>query len=123
METLTLVKKQTKSLLLVLTIIFGIMSSYAEVATNEYSSLVIVKVAGLNGDSYNKIAEGISKETSLTLEYSCFESDVIVIKYKHTFSDKGDVQHFISNKLKKWIGKTKVEFIHIDMVLGGSSKC
>ena len=121
MEKLNL--KQIKTTLLVLVMLFGVTPSIANVESANYSSLVIIKVANLNGTSYNKIAAGINKVSSLTLEYSCLESDIIVIKYKHTFNEKGDVQHFISNKIKKWIGKAKIEFIHVDMVLGGSSKC
>ena len=120
METLN---KGFKTTLLVLFMLFGVANANAHFGVDNYSSLVIVKVKGLNGSSFNKIAAGINKESSLSMEYSCLESDVIVIKYKHNFNEKGDVQHFINSKFKKWVGTIKVEFIHIDMVLGGSSKC
>ncbi len=123
METKQVNNKSLKGIFLVAMLLFGAFSTNAHNAIDSYSSLVIVKVNGLNGDSYNKIAAGINKEASLSLEYSCLQSDVIVVKYKHTFNNKGDVQHFIGNKLKRWIGVVKIEFIHIDMVLGGSSKC
>ncbi len=121
MKTLNL--KDFKNILFIVIMFFGTTATNAFVGSDNYSSLVIVKVQGLNTDSYNKIAAGINKESSMSLEYSCLESDVIVIKYKHTFNEKGDVQHAIKNKLKKWVGATKVEFIHIDMVLGGVFKC
>ncbi len=123
METINLTQKHIKNTLLILVMLLSITSSKANVKSDNYSSLVIIKVTGLNTDSFNKIATGINKESPLFLEYSCLESDVIVIKFKHTFTEKGDVQHYINNKLKKWIGKTKVDFVYIDMVLGGSSKC
>ena len=119
METLN---KGLKTTLLLFVMLFGIANLKAHTNTDSYSSLVIVKVKGLNGSSFNKIADCINKESSLSLEYSCLQSDVIVVKYKHTFNEKGDVQHFINSKFKKW-GVAKIEFIHIDMVLGGSSKC
>jgi len=124
METLKTAIKPFKATFLIFIMLFSI-SSYGNynMEVDSYSSLVIIKVKGLNSDTFNKISQGIGKEVSLSLEYSCLQSDVIVIKYKHSFSEKGDVQHYINNKLKRWIGANQVEFIHIDMVLGGSSKC
>ena len=115
--------KKIKGGLFILVMLFGVISANAHVKNDNYSSLIIVKIKGLSGDSYNKIAAGINNESSLTLEYSCLESDVIVIKYKHTLNEKGDVQHYINNMLKKWSELKSIEFIHIDMTLGGSSKC
>jgi len=112
-----------KGLLLVFTMLVGFTTIAAQKMSDNYSSLIVLKVEGLNADSYNKLAAGINKEVSLTLEYSCLESDIIVIKCKHTYTEKGDVQHFINSKLKKWISNNKVEFIYLDLVLGGSSKC
>ena len=65
--------------------------------SNKHSSLIIVKVDGLNASIFNKINSGISKNADMSLEYSCLQSDVIVVKYSHSFSEKGDVQHFINN--------------------------
>ena len=123
MKNSILVQRSNKIALLILIMIFGITTTNAHKVSSDYSSLIIIKVTGLNGDSFNKIAKNINKESGLSLEYSCLESDVIVIKYNHTFSEKGDVQHYINNKLKKWTGGSKVEIIHIDMVLSGTSKC
>lgn len=123
MEAINLMNKKIKGGLFILVMLFGVISANAHVKNDNYSSLIIVKIKGLSGDSYNKIAAGINNESSLTLEYSCLESDVIVIKYKHTLNEKGDVQHYINNMLKKWSELKSIEFIHIDMTLGGSSKC
>ena len=123
MEAKQLKTKGLNGFFLILIMMLGGVTLKAHVNADNYSSIVIIKVNGLNGNTYNKIAKGINKEAGLSLEYSCLESNIIVIKYKHTFTEKGDVQHFINNKMKKWIGKTKIEFIHIDLVLGGSSKC
>lgn len=123
MEKCKLISKKIKGTILILLLLLGITSLNAQSLEENYNSLVVLKVQGLNAETYNKITAGINKESSITFEYSCLESDVIVIKCKHQFAQKADVQYFINNKFKQWIGTGKLEFIYLDVIAGGASKC
>lgn len=113
-----------KSGLIILLLLIGISANSFTLKTSEnHSSLVIVKIAGLNADVLNKINKGISKNASMSLEYSCLQSNVIVVKYLHSFSEKADVQHYINSNFKKWGRVKNIEFIFIDLQTTGISKC
>ena len=92
-------------------------------AETNNSSLVIVKIKGLNADVFNKLTTEINKHNEISLEYSCLQSDVVVVKYNHGFTEKADVQHYINSNFKKWGGVKSIEFIYIDLHSTGVSKC
>lgn len=113
----------SKTASLAIIILFMIVQPNQLQAENNHSSLVIVKIDGLNTTMFNKLNDGISKNSKITLEYSCLQSDIVVVKYNHGFAEKGDVQHFINNNFKKWAQIKNVEFVFIDIQTTGVSKC
>ena len=122
MNTFRLGKKIGVIILMLLFVVPSTFSSNIKFE-NDNSSLVILKIKGLDSEMADKIASQINKTKHMSLEYSCLQSDVIVLKYAHDFANKGDVQHFINSHFKKWLGVKKIEFIFIDIQSSGVLKC
>lgn len=116
--------KTVKIMMLFLLIVGGYMQvSASKSLENDHSSLVIVKIENLDKKMFEKITAEMAKHASMSLEYSCLESDVMVVKLNHDFTAKADVQHYINNQFKKWSSAKTIEFIYIDLQTTGISKC
>lgn len=89
----------------------------------ENSSLVIVKAPELTGDQYGQLSSVLAPDNRYSLEYTCFQSGIIVIRYYHNFSEKGDVSMAIKTALRRHGKLTSLEIIYVDISRESSAQC
>lgn len=97
--------------------------SVAQDSNYENSSLVIVKAPNLTGDQYGQLSSAIAPDNRYSLEYTCLQSGVIVLRYYHNFSEKGDVSMAIKTALRRHGKLTSLEVIYVDISRESSAQC
>lgn len=89
----------------------------------ENHSTVIVKIPEMTEEQYQGILDGISKDNQFTFEYSCKESNIVIVKYYHRHHERADVRVAATTSFRKWGKVTKIEVIYSDFMKGASGKC
>ncbi|WKN42123.1 hypothetical protein [Tunicatimonas pelagia] len=89
----------------------------------ENSSLVIVKAPNLTGDQYGQLSSAIAPDNRYSVEYICLQSGIIVLRYYHNFSAKGDVGMAIKTALRRHGKLTSLEVIYVDISRESSVQC
>ncbi|MGB3781055.1 MAG: hypothetical protein WA960_22010 [Tunicatimonas sp.] len=87
------------------------------------SSLVIVKIPELTGEQYYQISSGLATNTQYSLEYSCLESGIIVLRYYHNFTEEADVRTAVRSLLKQYGKLTSLEVIYVDLSQEAATRC
>ncbi|MEM9829217.1 MAG: hypothetical protein AAF944_01190 [Bacteroidota bacterium] len=110
-------------LLLSLILLFSVGLADAQNVNYDNSSLVIVEAPELNGGQYSQLSTALASDHRYSLEYTCLQSGVIVLRYYHNFTEKGDVGRAIKTELRRRGKLTKLEVIYVDISQESSAQC
>ncbi|MEM9671809.1 MAG: hypothetical protein ACFB15_14325 [Cyclobacteriaceae bacterium] len=97
--------------------------SLAQEVNYDNSSLVIVKAPDLTSKQYGDFSSAIAPDNRYSMEYTCLESGIIVLRYYHNFSEKGDVRMAIQSALRQKGKLTRLEVIYVDITRQTSAQC
>lgn len=86
------------------------------------SSLVIVKLNDISDTQWSELVSKVHGTNGMTSEYFCKESEVFVIRYRHNFTEKADVEQYIMSKMKAWTRMKLCEIIYVD-ISSAEQKC
>ena len=98
-------------------------STQVQGQTIENHSTVIIKIPEMTEEQYGGIVDGISRDNQFSFEYSCKESNIIVVKYYHRHHERADVQVAATSSFRKWAKTGKLELIYVDFMKGSTGKC
>jgi len=105
-----------------LLLLFG-APSFAQEVNYDNSSLVIVKAPDLTSKQYSDFSSAIAPDNRYSLEYTCMESGIIVLRYYHNFTEKGDVSVAVQSALRQKGKLTRLEVIYVDITRQTSAQC
>lgn len=111
------------NILLLASIVLLASPAVAQESDFSQNSLVIVKVPGLTGEQYYQISETLATDRRYSLEYSCLESGVVVLRYYHNFSEEGDVRTAIKAMLRRQAPIERLEVIYVDISSESDTRC
>lgn len=89
----------------------------------DHSSLVIVKVAKLGNDQYGQLSNALTSDDRYSLEYVCLQSGIIMLRYYHNFTQKGDVRMAVKSILRRHSKLSGLEIIFVDISQESSAQC
>jgi len=107
----------------ILVLILFCAPSFAQEINYDNSSLVIVKAPDLTPQQYGEFSSAIGPDNRYSLEYTCLESGIIVLRYYHNFTEKGDVSMAIQSALRQKGKLTRLEVIYVDITRQTSAQC
>ncbi|MEM6841059.1 MAG: hypothetical protein AAF632_02430 [Bacteroidota bacterium] len=112
----------SRLLLLLILLLLAALAS-AQNISYDNSSLVIVKAPELSGEQYSQLSTALASDHRYSLEYTCLQSGVIVLRYYHNFTEKGDIGRAIKTELRRRGKLTKLEVIYVDISQESSAQC
>lgn len=93
-------------------------------ATAAYDVQVVVVVKGLDDPGLSRLAREVAKDPSLTLEYSCAWSGVLVLKYNGVASgERADAITLVRRTLSGAGLEKGMEVLHVHAEATGPGKC
>lgn len=85
---------------------------------------VVMHITGLDDTQLSRLAAEIGRDRSLSLEYSCVWSGVVVLKYTDVaVTERADAITMTRRLLTKADIEQPVEFLHITLEPRGPGKC
>ncbi len=104
-------------------IMFSGLSVQAQKHADQAISMVILELPNADTKQWDALVAKAGSEMSLTIEYTCRDSDILVVKWSHNFHEKADVQQFVSRKVRLWGDIKKVNVLYIDLKENSIGKC
>jgi hypothetical protein len=89
-----------------------------------YDALVVVHITGLNDASLAQLSKLVGRDKSVSMEYSCAWSGVVVLKFTDiAVSERADVIQLARRQLSSAGIEQGVEFLHVHAEPRGTGKC
>lgn len=114
--------KRLSIIALVLISLCGVRAN-AQKHADQAISMVVLELPNADSKQWDALVAKAGSEMSLTIEYTCRDSDILVMKWTHNFHDKADVQQFVSRKVRLWSDIKKVNVLYIDIKENSVGKC
>ncbi|MEM6842473.1 MAG: hypothetical protein AAF944_15615 [Bacteroidota bacterium] len=87
------------------------------------SSLVVVKVQDLTNSQYGELSSALAPVNQYSLEYTCLQSGIIVLRYYHNFTTKGYVNQAVKSDLRRYGKLNRIEVVFVDISAEASTQC
>lgn len=95
-----------------------------QVTPTTFEAMVVVHIDGLDDTMMARLARVVGKESSVTIEYSCVASGIVVLKFSEaTVSEKADVIALARRQLNAAAIERGVEFLHVHAEPRGPGRC
>ncbi|HRD53039.1 MAG TPA: hypothetical protein PKY96_10375 [Flavobacteriales bacterium] len=105
-------------------LVAGMIPQRSMAAIAAYDVQVVLVVKGLDDAGLARLAKEVGKETSVTLEYSCASSGVLVLKYAGVASgERADAITMVRRTLSSAGLEKGMEVLHVFAEATGPGKC
>lgn len=105
-------------------LLLTVIAPHRAFASTAYDVQVVVVVKGLDDPGLSRLAREVAKDPSLTLEYSCAWSGVLVLKYTGAASgERADAITLVRRNLSGAGLEKGMEVLHVHAEATGPGRC
>jgi len=89
---------------------------------HNYESTVVLNIKKHSSEDIQVAQSLLLNNSSISIDYQCFASGVIVCKINHNYTHAADVKHFVYNALSSKIPANRVSIVFVD-IHSKTNKC
>ncbi len=93
---------------------FGFHVKYSKI-DYKYESTVVLNIKKHSSEDILAAQSLLLKTNSISIDYQCLVSGIIVLKVSHNYTHQADVKHFIYKALNSKIPTSKINILFIDI--------
>jgi hypothetical protein len=93
---------------------FGFHTKAPKIDYN-FESTVVLNIKKHSSEDIQVAQSLLLQNTSISVDYQCFASGVIVCKIGHNFTQGADVKHFVYKALSSKIAVSRINILFVDI--------
>jgi hypothetical protein len=93
---------------------FGFYTKAQKIDYN-FESTVVLNIKKHSSEDIQVAQSLLLKNASISIDYQCFASGVIVCKIGHNFTQGADVKHFVYKALSSKIAVSRINILFVDI--------
>jgi hypothetical protein len=104
----------TLTLILFSFTVFGFHTNAGKI-DYKYESTVVLNIKKHSSEEIQVAQSLLLKNSSISVDYQCLASGVIVCKIGHNFTQGADLKHFVYNVLSSKIPASRISILFVDI--------